>query len=846
MDEKKLQKLETAPLGALVTLAGVVSRPKGFIGNRLREYIGSNSFFRMNNSDQYWAPNITPLYDTPIGLYCYPLNVEFFYKFLDGELPFQQNARYIWVYKLNVPEKLLTVSKYTKEMLISDIDKIADIDAVYVEEKVLGRGRAGSFVSDLLYFLYKIRRFTKYSVSKQLLDLGYCGIYDDSGSGTIHTNEPTQAVFFSSKFLDVVEIMPNDGNVHSVIPVDIKNRQYISEDVAYNYVFDSDPRKAAQAVFFAWDLLTKNDLKRLMEAQDPMMISVLLRKLPKQNLKAYIGRKMFSQSMLPYHWELVKTRKNDDEGTALPGRNPAGVFELANNANTTKEIAKLLTLENPEINKALLGNPSVPDDIKQKIKQEQYSEKYDYLAASQTNTVIKESILDIQELRHAALELQGNSQDIVKVAGIIKRIKNWWKARFNPEFAKQTAIVEEAIGDTKGPLSQLISELKEFDTAIQNHDPDTVAQLVGTIPGTIAQVTKDMSVLQQKLKAADMVIPTTYVDQDGKEIAAENLSWVQKGYKKDRALMEKLWEALPEKFRDEIPVGKAINKPLSSFAWYQDYTPEDISISQTVYTNLKASLMGGTKSLKIKKQIAQGFDEFINNLKRTIFENGVLMNVRFPAVSEQVGHRPSNQMVLDIKVGDVPFPFGDTELFFSVPKVTLNDLGTGIYHTKKLTVYGIWKPTLSPASYQIIEQIKAQSKQEPPDFEQVQSDEALLIDPESIVEGSGPVTGMVKFALDSIAFSVSQEVADICKDLRELGDEDLLHKGMCAYAAMTDVEKPNVDLSYSYLMRKLRKGDDDKRIKFQKAFKDAFDKALYEDLDEPSEVALVAALKEIS
>lgn len=511
---------------------------------------------------------------------------------------------------------------------------------------------------------------------------------------------------------------------------------------------------------------------------------------------------------------------------------------------TNNMVQELLKLENPKINKALLGNPSVPDDIKQKIKQEQYSEKYDYLAASQNHTMIKESVLDIQLLRHAALELQGNSQDIVKVAGIIKRIKNWWKARFNPEFAKQTAIVEEAIGDTKGPLSQLISELKEFDTAIQNHDPDTVAQLVGRIPGTIAQVTKDMATLQQKLKAADMVIPTTYVDQEGNEIAPENLSWVQKGYKKDRALMEKLWEALPEKFRDEIPIGKTINKPLSSFGWYQDYRPEDISISQTVYANLKVALLQGTKSLKINKHILRGFDDFINNLKTTIIEKGILANVRFPKVSEQVRHRPSNQMVLDVRVGNVPFPIGDAEIFFNIPKVTLNDLGTGVYPTKKLTLYAAYRPTLSPESELVLEQIRMQSSLPPPDFEQVRVDEAVPIDT-GIETEAGMITGMVKFALDLVAFSVSQEMADICKDLRELGDQELLQKGMCVYAAMTDVDTPNVDLSYSYLMRKLRKGDDEKRIKFQKAFKEGFDKALYEDVDDPAAVALMVAIKEI-
>jgi hypothetical protein len=46
-------------------------------------------------------------------------------------------------------------------------------------------------------------------------------------------------------------------------------------------------------------------------------------------------------------------------------------------------------------------------------------------------------------------------------------------------------------------------------------------------------------------------------------------------------------------------------------------------------------------------------------------------------------------------------------------------------------------------------------------------------------------------------------------------------------------------------MRKLRKGDPEIRLQFQKSFKDAFDNALYEDIDNPDEIALMVAIKKI-
>jgi hypothetical protein len=93
--------------------------------------------------------------------------------------------------------------------------------------------------------------------------------------------------------------------------------------------------------------------------------------------------------------------------------------------------------------------------------------------------------------------------------------------------------------------------------------------------------------------------------------------------------------------------------------------------------------------------------------------------------------------------------------------------------------------------------------------------------------------------------SLASELASICKDLRLLGDKSLTNQAITAYAALTDVENPRPDLSYTYVLRKLRKGDDKRRLKFQKAFKAAFDKALYSDVDEPAAIALTVAIKAI-
>lgn len=52
------------------------------------------------------------------------------------------------------------------------------------------------------------------------------------------------------------------------------------------------------------------------------------------------------------------------------------------------------------------------------------------------------------------------------------------------------------------------------------------------------------------------------------------------------------------------------------------------------------------------------------------------------------------------------------------------------------------------------------------------------------------------------------------------------------------------ELSYSYIMRKLRKADKDVVRQFQEVFKKNFDAALDDNLENPEKIALLAAIKE--
>lgn len=87
----------------------------------------------------------------------------------------------------------------------------------------------------------------------------------------------------------------------------------------------------------------------------------------------------------------------------------------------------------------------------------------------------------------------------------------------------------------------------------------------------------------------------------------------------------------------------------------------------------------------------------------------------------------------------------------------------------------------------------------------------------------------------------------LAKKLRDQGKHELCDELISAFASSSKHSViPRPDLSYSFIMRNLRKSEDEKRAKeFQKAFKEAYDEAFIEGLENIDDVALLQAIKTI-
>jgi len=145
-------------------------------------------------------------YNTPAGVYCYPLDSRRFGQLMENGLPFMSDAPYVGLIKLNwnanwlifrkteagsgTREDEQRVAKFLKD--VYGFEMSASYDPIHWYHSPNAR------IFDMTYFCSRERAAangTRPTImwTKILRDLGYDGVYDE-GSGIIHNAEMTQLV----------------------------------------------------------------------------------------------------------------------------------------------------------------------------------------------------------------------------------------------------------------------------------------------------------------------------------------------------------------------------------------------------------------------------------------------------------------------------------------------------------------------------------------------------------------------------------------------------------------------------------------------------------------------------
>jgi hypothetical protein len=323
--------------------------------------------------------------------------------------------------------------------------------------------------------------------------------------------------------------------------------------------------------------------------------------------------------------------------------------------------------------------------------------------------------MNVHILKTAALELQlVDSKDVVKVAGIFARIKNWWRAFNNPEYRKKVYDLREDSVRIQTLLDDLNENIETLQRAINDTDVPLYEKTLGVVKDYSLELAQKLVELQRKAKEATDSVPeeTANVEKDSPEIA-----WVTSGFKQDKDVVETLKKQLPTEL--DIPIGRKSfgksGRPVTEFEWMKQFSADNIYISGEVEKNIFNAIvehlskdMPAEDAIKFIEDKKYGF---INNLKEAILTRSKILEYDFSEVSTKITHRPARQMRLKMAVYDVQMP--GTNYTFDFPVFTLDDLTPSAASTKSLRFF--WakhiRPSLDAAARAAKEKAKEEKKE---------------------------------------------------------------------------------------------------------------------------------------
>jgi len=161
-------------------------------------------------------------YDTPLGIYTYPLDQTHLRQLIDKTLPYRADAPYAYVFQVNEDHahRLLDIGSYTESQLKEDVKKLQSLypkTTEIQEEAFKSAKKVTNMNASKLWNLTRLLANKNMKLwSKIMVSIGYIGARDP-GYGLIHENEPTQSVFFAhaiaqgtKNYLKLLEVVDNE------------------------------------------------------------------------------------------------------------------------------------------------------------------------------------------------------------------------------------------------------------------------------------------------------------------------------------------------------------------------------------------------------------------------------------------------------------------------------------------------------------------------------------------------------------------------------------------------------------------------------------------------------------
>ena len=235
-------------------------------------------------------------------------------------------------------------------------------------------------------------------------------------------------------------------------------------------------------------------------------------------------------------------------------------------------------------------------------------------------------------IRTAALELQAaDNTQVVKVAGVLRRLKNWLKGLADPEFRSSVKNMRDKSEATKYTLSELSIHIDNLLQAIKDGQVSEFDTELDTVRLLATQIAKNVDDLRGAAEEVKII---------SKEMEHYNEDEFNDPIKKQK-IYENLRKALPS--THDVDIGKyapGTGKPFKSYKWFEDITIEDIDFSQRVegkaQTNTKAAIANIIKRTthlsdeEISQAVENNWSDFKYRLKQGILNNSIVEEYDLP------------------------------------------------------------------------------------------------------------------------------------------------------------------------------------------------------------------------
>lgn len=264
-------------------------------------------------------------------------------------------------------------------------------------------------------------------------------------------------------------------------------------------------------------------------------------------------------------------------------------------------------------------------------------------------------------LRTAALQLQTiDRREVVKVAGLVRRLKNWFKKRQDPEYRQAVETLQQDTLHIKDTISLLYQELGKLQEAIKDGEIDEYNTSLNNVKEMTAKLWNEV-----------------------KQTANDSKDYYTLQEMESPGFQEWFKKFLPKEY--DLQFGTIYNIPMKKTKWYANLSPQQI----TLPAGSKSYLINRIKETLVRdsfadpKEAASFFAneaKFINEFQNAVV-NGVLISANVKSPSEKIPRPMAG--TTEIQVTTAPFSVGPNKV---QAKVNLIDLSTSKSSRNKMSL----------------------------------------------------------------------------------------------------------------------------------------------------------------